>query len=405
MAIFRNNHSEPEQHNWAGNIRFRPAVFQLPGGERPLARLVKKSNATGMAIRAVGARHSCSPIIETDDVLVSLEKFKKFRSVSESRHEATVDAGMTVEETGQALFRHGLAMENTGHIDQQAVGGAISTGTHGAGKHLTNLSGQVTAIRLITGAGELKTYNERDHPEIMRALRVSVGALGIFTQITLRVVPAYQIHRRHYCTSVSDCMKHLPELMEENRNFGFYWYPRRDEVSLRLWNIPGGGTQHLPYARLDKEQTGWGKDLLPTPHELRYHELEYSFPLERAADCFMEIRERILKKHRKQVGWRVLFRPVAGDDNYLSNAYGHPIVAITVHQNVTLPYHAYFSDIEQIFQAHSGRPHWGKMHSMTAGQLEHYYPEWDTFQRIREEFDPNGVLLTPYLKRIFITSS
>ena len=405
MAIFRNNHSEPEQHNWAGNIRFRPAVFQLPGGERPLARLVKKSNATGMAIRAVGARHSCSPIIETDDVLVSLEKFKKFRGVSESRHEATVDAGMTVEETGQALFRHGLAMENTGHIDQQAVGGAISTGTHGAGKHLTNLSEQVTAIRLITGAGELKTYNERDHPEIMRALRVSVGALGLFTQITLRVVPAYQIHRQHYCTSVSDCMKHLPELMEENRNFGFYWYPRRDEVSLRLWNIPGGGTQQLPYARLDKEQTGWGKDLLPTPHELRYHELEYSFPFERAADCFMEIRERILKKHRKQVGWRVLFRPVAGDDNYLSNAYGHPIVAITVHQNVTLPYHAYFSDIEQIFQAHSGRPHWGKMHSMTAGQLEHYYPEWDTFQRIREEFDPNGVLLTPYLKRIFITSS
>src|SRR5690606_1762180 len=115
---------------------------------------------------------------------------------------------------------------------------------------------------------------------------------------------------QHYCTSVADCIKHLPELMEENRNFGFYWYPRRDDISLRLWNVPGTGTQQLPYARLDKEETGWSKDLLPTPHELRYVELEYSVPIARATDCFMEIRERILKKHRKQVGWRVLFRPV-----------------------------------------------------------------------------------------------
>lgn len=402
MAIFRNNITKSEQRNWAGNIRFEPDKYYIVDGEQALIRKLEKANLDGKIVRAAGARHSCSPVIETDDVLISLDKFKQFHGLNDNRTEVTVGAGMTVEEVGKALFEHHLAMENTGHIDQQSLGGAISTGTHGAGKELTNLSGQVTSIKLVTGRGELKTYDERNHPDIMRALRVSLGSLGIFTQITLRVIPAFQVQRQHYCTSVADCLKHLHKLMGENRNFGFYWYPRRDDVSLRLWNVPGTGTQQLPYARLDKEETGWSKDLLPTPHELRYVELEYSLPIERATDCFMEIRERILKKHRKQVGWRVLFRPVAADNNYLSNAYGRHTVAITVHQNACLPYQEYFKDIEQIFQAYDSRPHWGKMHSMTASQLGLLYPEWETFQRIREEFDPNGTLLTPYLKRILI---
>lgn len=402
MAIFRENMNKSEQSNWAGNIRFEPHEYYVADDEQTLIRTLKKANLDGKTVRASGARHSCSPVIETDDILISLDRFKQFHGVNDKQTEATVGAGMTVEEVGKALFRYHLAMENTGHIDQQSLGGAISTGTHGAGKKLTNLSGQVTAIRLITAAGEIKTYNDYDHAEIMRALRVSLGSLGIFTQITLRVIPAFQVQRQHYCTSVADCLKHLPALMEENRNFGFYWYPRRDDISLRLWNVPGTGTQQLPFARLDKEETGWSKDLLPTPHELRYVELEYSFPIELATDCFMEIRERILKKHRQQVGWRVLFRPVAADNNYLSNAYGRQSVAITVHQNAGLPYQEYFKDIEQVFQAYDGRPHWGKIHSMSASQLKQRYPEWDTFQHIREELDPKGTLLTPYLKRILI---
>lgn len=391
-----------EQRNWAGNIRFRPAEFQTPNSERKLIKIVKNCHQSETTVRVVGARHSCSPLIETDDVLVSLEQFKKFRHLQNEDTEAVVDAGMTIEEVGKALFRYGLGMENIGHIDQQVLGGAISTGTHGAGKRLTNLSGQVKSIRVITGRGEVKTFNEREDPEIMRALRVSVGSLGIFSQIGLCVLPAFQLYRQHWCTSVNSCMAHLNQLMEENRNFGFYWYPRRDEVSIRLWNKPGEGSQHLPYARLDSEETGWSKDLLPTPQELRFNELEYSFPWQKAEACFLEIRDRILKKHRKHVGWRVLFRPVAEDDNYLSNCYGQTSVAITVHQNASLPYQEYFSDIEQIFMSYGGRPHWGKIHSMTSKQLQDCYPEWDKFQRIREVFDPKGIFLTPYLKRIFI---
>jgi FAD/FMN-containing dehydrogenase len=388
--------------NWSGDIRFEPSLAAAPSREDELQHLVQQALEQKQTIRAIGARHSCSPLFKTNQILLSLENFNGLHDCDRERQLATVGAGSTVEETGEALFAEGLGMINTGHINKQAIAGAISTGTHGAGKKLTNLSGQVAGVRMITGNGEIREFNDTDHPSIMQALRVSLGSMGLFTQITLKILPAFELHRRQYCTSTPDCLHHLPQLMEENRNFCFYWYPRRDDVSLRVWNLPGEGTQHLPYARLYKEFTGWGKDVLPTSHSLKYNELEYSLEVDTAPACFEEIRKRILAKHRGYVAWRVLYRPIAADDAWLSNAYKKDIVAITIHQHATLPYREYFDDIEQIFQSYGGRPHWGKKHSLKAAQLSRMYPMWPQFQELRKEFDPHGVFLNDHLKEILI---
>ena len=389
--------------NWSGSIRFTPQRIEAPYDEEALSGLIRLAAAENRTIRAVGSSHSCSPIFQTDDVLLSMENFKGLHAYDPQRLTATVGAGMTVEEVGKALHQVGLGMENTGHIDQQALAGAVSTGTHGAGKKLPNLSGQVVGLRLLNAQGEAEEYTLEKDPTIMQALRVSLGSLGIFTQITLKVLPAFQLHRQQYCASVADCLEHLTWLMEYNRNFCFYWYPRRDDVSIRLWNPPGEGTQKLPFpATLYKEETGWGKDVLPSAQELRFDELEYSVDASVAVACFQEVRRRILEKHRSQVAWRVLFRPVAEDDVYLSNSYGHNTVAITIHQNATLPYEEYFYDIEPIFQAYGGRPHWAKKHSMTASGLKHRYPQWARFQETRSRMDPQGLFLNKYLQNVLI---
>jgi hypothetical protein len=43
-------------------------------------------------------------------------------------------------------------------------------------------------------------------------------------------------------------------------------------------------------------------------------------------------------------------------------------VTISLHQNATLPYRDYFEDIEPMFRAYAGRPHWGKKHTLRAGE-------------------------------------
>jgi FAD/FMN-containing dehydrogenase len=388
--------------NWSGDIRFSPSQIVVPNSEEQLIQVIKEAISNKLTIRTVGARHSCSPIFETDQILVSMENFKGMYEFDAENGMAVFGAGTTVEEAGEALFTVGLAMENTGHINKQALAGAISTGTHGAGKKLENLSGQVTGIRLITGTGELKEFEEKKDSQLMQALKVSLGSLGIFTQVTLRVLPRFQLHRRQYCAYTDDCMANLDRLMNENRNFCFYWYPRRDDVSIKLWNAPGEGTTELTYAKLYKEYSGWSKDVLPTQQNLKFNELEYSFDQQAAPQCFQELRQRIKEKHRKNIAWRVLYRPVAADNVYLSNAYERNIVAITVHHHAALPYQDYFNDIEKIFQSYGGRPHWGKKHSLHASQLQKLYPMWNRFQHIRQQFDPHGIFLNTYLRNIFL---
>jgi hypothetical protein len=38
---------------------------------------------------------------------------------------------------------------------------------------------------MIDYAGDVKIYTQRDHPNVMQAMRVSLGAMGIFTYIIM----------------------------------------------------------------------------------------------------------------------------------------------------------------------------------------------------------------------------
>jgi FAD/FMN-containing dehydrogenase len=390
-----------EYSNWSGDIRFLPSEYQIPSNEESISKTVERALSENKVIRTVGARHSCSPIFECRDILLSMENFGSGYSADQSTCIAKVGPQLTVEEIGNLLMTDNLSMENTGHIDKQTIAGAVSTGTHGAGKYLTNLSGQLFGVRLITGTGEIREFDIVNHSEIMQAVKVSLGSFGIITQVQLKVLPAYRLNRRQYCATTDDCLDHIDSLMEENRNFCFYWYPRRDDVSIRTWNVEQHELPPLPYATIYKEYAGWAKDVLPTDHQLKYNELEYSIEASAAVECFKEIRQRVKEKYRQAVGWRILFRPIAEDNVYLSNSFGRQTVAITVHQNATLPYIEYFDDIERIFIYYGGRPHWGKKHSLGARSLSRLYPHWERFQQIRQEMDPNGVFMNDYLKRVF----
>jgi FAD/FMN-containing dehydrogenase len=66
-----------------------------------------------------------------------------------------------------------------------------------------------------------------------------------------------------------------------------------------------------------------------------------------------------------------------------------------------MPYQAYFHHIEEIFKRYQGRPHWGKMHTRSAGELAALYPCWQDFRRIRAEVDPQGMFLNSYLRELF----
>lgn len=89
------------------------------------------------------------------------------------------------------------------------------------------------------------------------------------------------------------------------------------------------------------------------------------------------------------------------DDIWLSPAYERDSAFIAVHMYKGMPYEAYFARMEQIFRRHGGRPHWGKMHNMTADELHQVYPRLPDFLAIRSRLDPDGMFVNPYLSELF----
>ena len=91
---------------------------------------------------------------------------------------------------------------------------------------------------------------------------------------------------------------------------------------------------------------------------------------------------------------------LAADDAMLSTAHGRDTVYVAVHEFEGMAWEAYFRAVEAIMNDYAGRPHWGKRHFQTAETLAPLYPDWDRFQEIRAQFDPDGLFGNAYTDRV-----
>lgn len=390
-----------ECRNWSGSLRFTPAEVRHPASEDELVEIVRAARRAGRTVRAIGSRHSSTPIIASDDLLVELDRMCGLLDADCRTRQASVRAGTELEALGRDLYAHDLALPNYGDVATQTIAGAIATGTHGSGRRLHNLSRMLIGGRLIDGRGEAREL-DRDDPEELRATRLALGSFGIFTRLDLQLIPEFTVQRREYGLSTEALLPQLDGLIAGNRSVDFYWYPRSDEVKLRLVNPAGGGSDPPACARALEDQRGYGQKVIPThsglPHT--FDEMEYALPYARGLDCFLAVRERMRRHWRRSVGWRVLIRTVAGDDTMLSPAQGGDVVTISLHQNSSLAFREFFDDIEPLFRDHGGRPHWAKQHGLRAAELAPLYPQWQAFAAQRARFDPDGVFLNPYLRAL-----
>ena len=147
----------------------------------------------------------------------------------------------------------------------------------------------------------------------------------------------------------------------------------------------------------------WSSQIFPTPRNTKFNEMEYQIPAERGVECLQAVL-KALKNAKASTFFPVEFRYVKGDEIWLSPFYQQDSISISVHQYYKQDPHLLFDVIEPILQAFQGRPHWGKMHSLTAKQLRPLYPKWDDFMKIRERLDPERKFLNPYLETLFLSA-
>jgi hypothetical protein len=77
----------------------------------------------------------------------------------------------------------------------QTVGGAVATGTHGSSMRWGSLSSQVKGLKVIIANGTLLNITPDEDIHLWRALGVSVGRLGVITELTMRIKPQQAVRR------------------------------------------------------------------------------------------------------------------------------------------------------------------------------------------------------------------
>lgn len=420
--------------NWSGSVQGTPHQVVQPDSIWELTQRVATYARDGRHVRVVGSGHSFTPLVQTDDVLISLDRMQGIEAIDEERGTVTVLGGTKLKRLGEELLARGLAQENLGDINLQSIAGAVSTGTHGTGVGFGSLSTQLEAITLVTASGEVLECSAEQNPDVFKAAQVSMGMLGVIARVKLRVVPAKVMHYRGLRMELDDVLAHLEQYKRENSHFEFFWFPYTRWVQAKFLNetsrFPDKSTfwsdfnkvvmENWIYGLLSEavrlfpklsqkackisansianiDETNYSYRLFSTPRAVRFQEMEYNIPAEHTVEVIREI-QGCIERHRFEVHFPLECRFVHSDDIWLSPAYQRESAYLAVHMYRGMPYQEYFNHVEEIFKHCQGRPHWGKMHTRTAADLAELYPRWQDFRRIRAALDPGGMFLNDYLR-------
>ncbi|MEY3617887.1 MAG: hypothetical protein RL726_585 [Actinomycetota bacterium] len=422
--------------NWAGNQTARPTAVHRPSSEEELAAIVTRAANDRTTVKALGSGHSFTATSVTTGAMIDMSSLSRLIAVDRAASTVTVEAGITIADLNQLLNGLGLALPNLGDIAYQTISGAIATSTHGTGRNLTGIAAQVVAMRVVAGDGSVLDLGPDRHPSLFHAARVGVGALGVVSQVTLRVVPAFRLRAVEGAQRLDDLVEQLDDHVDGNDHFEFFWIPHTkwaltkrnnrtdDPVSIpspvKRWyaktfmeNYAFGAVCRLGRARpnliprLATALPSTGQStivdesyrIFASQRLVRFVEMEYAIPREACGEALQRVR-RMIDDRGHMVSFPVEVRFTAPDDVPLSTASGRPSAYIAVHMYKGTPFEPYFRDVAAIMADYDGRPHWGKMHFLGADELSRLYPQWDAFQQARQRIDPMRTFANAYTARV-----
>jgi L-gulonolactone oxidase len=423
--------------NWAGDQACRPARIARPRNREELAETVAAAAAAGEKVRVAGSGHSFTAAALTEGTMLQVEALGGVLDADPGSGLVRVGGGTVLADLNEELARLGLAMENLGDIDRQTIAGAISTGTHGTGARLRNISAQVEGMELVLADGTVRHLNAATDPELLRAARVGVGALGAISAVTLRCVPAFNLLRVDSPHPREEVLDTFEERADAHEHFELFTFPYSDmalvlernrhdglarprgrraaflnDVVLENWAlgllaatgkaVPGAipVLSHLAGRLALGSRTSDRSDrVFANERRVRFTEMEYGVPRDDGPEAVRRVIEWV-RRNRYPVFFPIEMRVAAGDDAFLSPSHERDTAYIAVHQYRGMEWRPYFEAVEEIMDDYGGRPHWGKRHFQTAATLAPRYPAWEEFQRARDALDPGRVFNNEYTERV-----
>ena len=293
---------------------------------------------------------------------------------------------------------------------------------------------------MVTADGDVVTCARDEDPELLAAVVVSLGSLGVVTRLTLQCVPAFALRAVERQETWDELLDGMQASADGHDHFEFHWFPHTDcALVKRNDRVPTGseldpvpGWRHwledellsnVVYEGINRVAS-WRPEWVPrinrvssrglaareyvdtshrvfvSPRRVRFTECEYAVPREAVLDVLTELR-RWIDAHDVSLPIPVEVRFAARDRLWLSTAYEQDSAYVAVHQYHRMSEGGYFSAFEAIAAEVGGRPHWGKLHSLDAERLGDLYPRFADFLALRDRLDPDRLFANPYTTRVF----
>ncbi|THG28774.1 D-arabinono-1,4-lactone oxidase [Naasia lichenicola] len=425
--------------NWGRNQSVVPQAVARPITVDAVQEIVRDAAARGQRVKAVGAGHSFTDIAVAPGIQLQLDGLDGLLGVDRATGEATFAGGTRLFQIPALLAPHGLAMQNLGDIDRQSISGAISTGTHGSGTRFGGISTQVSAVLLVIGDGSLLRVSQQENPELLPAVALGLGALGIIVEVTLRCVPALVLRADERPEPLDELLESIVERAGLVDHLDAYWFPHTSAALVKTNTRLEPGAIPEPPSRLrsfvddellsnevfravcalgtvapglipgmnrlanaavaQRTYSDWSHRVFVASRTVRFVEQEYAVPAESLPEVVRQIRAFIDRRDLR-ISFPVELRFTAADELMLSTASGRATGYVAVHRYYRDDHREYFAGVEDICRAVGGRPHWGKLHTQTAQSLRRLYPRFDEFTAARDRLDPSRTFANGYLDRV-----
>ena len=420
-----------ERQNWAGNYTYAARALRKPQSVGEVQAAVTDTTQS----RALGTRHSFNTIADTAGEQISLEKLDHIVGIDAVEMTVTVGAGITYAQLGTYLHRRGYGLHNLASLPHISVAGACATATHGSGDNNGNLATAVVAMKLVTAQGDIINLSRQDQGDAFDGSVVGLGALGVVTELTLKIVPTFLIRQFVYDNlPFASLETHFDQIVSSAYSVSLFTDWHSDRVS-QIWQkcLITGVDQDTPprtffnatLAEVDRHPItslsaenctpqcgvpGPWPDRLPhfrmehTPSSGKELQSEYFIPRQHAVAAL-----RAIVNLRARVTPHLLIseiRTIAADSLWMSPCYQQACVGIhfTWKQDWSavqrlLPL------IEDALAAFDARPHWAKLFAMSPGRIAGLYPKLPEFQKLVTRFDPRGKFRNAFVDQYILTCS
>lgn len=410
--------------NWAGNLQYSTDRLYKANSVKEVQELVKKYEK----LKVLGTRHCFNNIADSTNNLISLREMDQVVSLDTKAHTVTIESGMSYGQLCPYLDKKGFALHNLASLPHISVTGACTTATHGSGIKNGNLSTAVSALEIVTAAGDVRMLSRAKDGENFRAAVVGLGALGVVTKVTLDILPTFQMRQYVYENLPTDQLKdHFEAIMSSGYSVSLFtdWQKKRiNEVWIKSKvgkddakakpEFYGAklATKNLhPIAELSAvnctEQMGvagpW-YERIPhfrmgfTPSSGKELQSEYFVPRKNAMEAILAVEK--LRDHISPHLMISELRTIDADNFWMSPCYKQPSLAIhfTWKQDwasvrKVLPM------IEKELAPFQVRPHWGKLFTLAPATLQSRYARLADFKEFVKEFDPKGKFRNDFLAR------